>query len=100
MVDITEILIHGHAGRSQSKIAASLGLDRKTVKKYVDPAIAAGLELGGPPRPPVEWAELVHQMVSADRRHAGAGDPGRWPCQPELGQAAAPVRETGRAVSR
>jgi transposase len=61
VVDVTEILIHWHAGRSQSQIASSLGLDRKTVKKYLDPAIAAGLEPGGPPRSPDEWAELVRE---------------------------------------
>ena len=31
MVDVTEILIHWHAGRSQCRITTSLGLDRKTV---------------------------------------------------------------------
>ncbi|MBF6302984.1 IS21 family transposase, partial [Nocardia amamiensis] len=61
MVDIVEILVHWHAGRSQSQIATSLGLDRKTVKKYVDPAIAAGLSPGGPQRSPAEWSELVRQ---------------------------------------
>jgi len=61
VVDVTEILIHWHAGRSQSQIASSLGLDRKTVKKYLDPAIAAGLEPGGSPRSPDEWAELVRE---------------------------------------
>ena len=59
MVDIVEILVHWHAGRSQSQIAESLGLDRKTVKKYVDPAIAAGLAPGGPQRSSAEWNELV-----------------------------------------
>jgi predicted transcriptional regulator len=33
----------GHAGRSQSEIAASLGADRKTARKYLAPAIAAGM---------------------------------------------------------
>ncbi|MBO0883361.1 MAG: transposase, partial [Mycobacterium sp.] len=61
MTDIVEILIHWHAGRSQSQIAESLGLDRKTVKKYVDPAVAAGLSPGGPQRSPAEWTELVRQ---------------------------------------
>ncbi|WP_157129059.1 IS21 family transposase, partial [Nocardia amamiensis] len=61
MVDVTEILIHWHAGRSQSQIASSLGLDRKTVKKYVGPAIAAGLAPGGPVRSPQEWGELVRE---------------------------------------
>lgn len=61
MVDVTEILIHWHAGRSQCQIATSLGLDRKTVKKYVEPAIGAGIEPGGPPRSPQEWAQLVRE---------------------------------------
>jgi transposase len=61
VVDVTEILVHWHAGRSQSEIATSLGVDRKTVKKYVSPAVAAGLSPvpGGPPKPPAEWEELV-----------------------------------------
>ncbi|MEU0503496.1 integrase [Nocardia sp. NPDC005998] len=66
MVGIVEILIHWHAGRSQSQIAASLGLDRKTVKKYVDPAIAAGLSPGDPALSPDEWKQLV-----ADGRRPG-----------------------------
>lgn len=59
MVDVTEILVHWHAGRSQSEIATSLGVDRKTVKKYVTPAVTAGLAPGGPPMPQAEWAELA-----------------------------------------
>ena len=47
MIDVTEILVHWYAGRSQSEIAASLGLDRKTMRKYLAPAIAAGLVPGG-----------------------------------------------------
>ncbi len=42
MVDVTEILVHWHAGRSLSEIAESLGVERKTVRKYVAPAVAAG----------------------------------------------------------
>jgi transposase len=61
VVDVTEILVHWHAGRSQSEIATSLGVDRKTVKKYVTPAVEAGLcpAPGGPPKAPAEWEELV-----------------------------------------
>src|SRR5664280_2057149 len=50
VVDVTEILIHWHAGRSQSEIATSLGVDRKTVKKYLTPAIEAGVVPGDGPR--------------------------------------------------
>jgi hypothetical protein len=56
--NVTEILVHWDAGRSQSEIATSLGLDRKTVKKYLTPAIEAGLEPGGG-RTQAEWSVLV-----------------------------------------
>lgn len=59
MVDVTEILIHWHAGRSQSEIATSLGVDRKTVKKYVTPAVEAGLVPGGAAKTAEQWVELV-----------------------------------------
>ena len=59
MTDVTEILVHWYAGRSQSEVAASLGIDRKTIKKYVSPAIAAGISPGGPPMTKVDWAELI-----------------------------------------
>ena len=35
VVDIIEILVHWHAGRNNSEIAQSLGVDRKTTRKYV-----------------------------------------------------------------
>ena len=60
MVHVTEILVHWDAGRSQSEIATSLGLDRKTVKKYLAPAIGAGLEPGSG-RAEAEWAVLVRE---------------------------------------
>jgi transposase len=59
MIDITEILVHWHAGRSKNEIAASLGVDRRTISKYVAPAIEAGIRPGGPSRLEAEWAELV-----------------------------------------
>ena len=59
MIDVTEILVHWHAQRSQAEIASSLGVDRKTVRKYTAPAIAAGMAPGGPPLSEQQWAELV-----------------------------------------
>jgi transposase len=61
VVDITEILVHWHAGRSKSEIAASLGVDRRTVSKYVAPAAKAGIGPGGPPVAEARWAELVRE---------------------------------------
>jgi hypothetical protein len=41
VVDVVEILVHWYAGRSKKEVAASLGVDRATVAKYVAPAVAA-----------------------------------------------------------
>ncbi|MEV5176653.1 hypothetical protein AB0L10_37500 [Streptomyces flaveolus] len=56
MVDITEIYVHWYAGRSKSELAASLGVDRKTVRKAAD-------ERG-------DWSKLIKQWFPGlvDRR--------------------------------
>ena len=59
VIDVTEILMHWHAGRSKNELAASLGVDRKTLRKYIAPAEAAGICPGGPAKSEEEWAELV-----------------------------------------
>jgi transposase len=59
VVDVTEILIHWHAGRSISEVSTSLNVDRKTIRKYLAPAVAAGLRPGGPAVGQAEWAALV-----------------------------------------
>ena len=41
VIDVVEVLQHGHAGRPKSVLASSLGIDPKTVRKYVAPAEAA-----------------------------------------------------------
>ena len=52
-------MIHWYAGRSQHELATSLGVDRKTLRKYTAPAIAAGMEPGGPPMGESDWRTLV-----------------------------------------
>lgn len=59
VIDVTEILVHWHAGRSINEVSASLGVDRKTIRKYVAPALAAGMAPGGTPLPQSQWAVLV-----------------------------------------
>jgi transposase len=59
VVDVTEILIHWYAGRSLSEVSDSLGVDRKTIRKYLAPAVAAGMVPGGPARSQAQWAALV-----------------------------------------
>lgn len=49
MIDLVEIYTHWYAGRSRVQISESLGIDRKTVRKYLAPVEAAGLVPGGPP---------------------------------------------------
>jgi transposase len=59
VIDIVEVLQHWHAGRPKAVIAESLGVDRKTIGKYVAPAVAAGLSPGGAPLGRAEWSVLV-----------------------------------------
>jgi predicted transcriptional regulator len=73
VVDVTEILVHWHAGRSIGEVARSLGVDRATVRKYIAPAVAAGIGPGGAPISPERWAELVRgwfpKLASLELRH-------------------------------
>jgi transposase len=60
MIDVVEILQHWHAGRPKLVVSASLGVDPKTVRKYVAPAEAAGIRPGdGRVLDRVGWAALV-----------------------------------------
>lgn len=59
MIDVIEILQHWHAGRPKTVVGASLGVDPKTVRKYVAPAEAAGLVPGGAVLSRAEWTQLV-----------------------------------------
>ncbi|MFC1421557.1 IS21 family transposase [Streptacidiphilus cavernicola] len=70
MVDIVEIYVHWYAGRSKNQLAASLGVDRKTIRKYLAPATAAGITPGGPPMSEGDWAKLVRGWFPelADRK--------------------------------
>jgi len=61
VIDICEIFVHWHAGRSKNEVAGSLGLSRNTVRKYVAAAEAAGMRPGGPPVSGQRWAELARE---------------------------------------
>ncbi|MEU8523625.1 IS21 family transposase [Streptomyces sp. NPDC048577] len=59
VVDIVEIYVHWYAGRSKNQLAASLGVDRKTIRKYLAPAEASGMAPGGPPMSEADWGKLI-----------------------------------------
>lgn len=61
VIDIVEVLEHWYAGRPKAQVSASLGLDRKTVRKYVRQAEEAGFVPGGPPVMTETWAVLVRE---------------------------------------
>ena len=43
VTDFVEMFRHWNAGRSQVQISEALGIDRKTIRKYLAPALAEGL---------------------------------------------------------
>ena len=42
VIDVVEMLVHWYSGRSKTEVASSLGVDRRTVRKYVAAAEKAG----------------------------------------------------------
>jgi len=60
MQQIEEILRRKHAGQSARRIARETGLNRKTVKRYVDEALAHGVE--GPTATEAEVAWVGRQV--------------------------------------
>ncbi|MGH2578406.1 MAG: IS21 family transposase, partial [Actinomycetota bacterium] len=75
MIDVVEILEHWYSGRPKLLVAQSLGVDRKTVRKYVGPAEAAGLVPGGPPVTTEAWVALAQEwfpeLLVPELRSAG-----------------------------
>jgi transposase len=61
VVDIIEILVHWQAGRNNTEIAASLNVDRKTVRKYTAAAQAAGMSPCATPLSEAEWDARVRE---------------------------------------
>jgi transposase len=58
--DIAEILEHWQAGRDNTTIARSLGVDRKTVRKYVEAAKARGVQRSTPATRE-QWVAFVRE---------------------------------------
>ena len=104
MIDITEILIHWYAGRSQYELADSLGVDRKTIRKYLAPAVAAGMIPGGPPVSEADWAVLVRswfpQLTDTRLRQVTWGEIAVHRCLDAQGTAGTQVPRRGHRAPR
>lgn len=62
MTDFVEMFRHWHAGRSQVQIHEAVGIDPKTIRRYVAPAVAEGVEPA--PEEPLDeqlWRERIGQ---------------------------------------
>lgn len=78
MIDLMELFRHWHAGRSQVQIAEALDIDRKTIRKYLAPAVAAGLTPGegGKFDEPLWWELITGWFPEVGDPAARAGT---WP---------------------
>ena len=65
VIEIREVLRAWLAGKSERAVAAQAGVDRKTSKRYVTAAVAAGLSRGGGDEQLTD--ELIGQVVSVVR---------------------------------
>jgi transposase len=93
--DVAEILDHWHSGRSLQAISQSLGLDRKTVRKYVRLAEDAGFAPGD--HPPKGgwgvWLAEAHPELNARGRYRPTVEQ-LDPLREEIRQAIADVTPT------
>ena len=82
VIDVVEIMKHWYAGRNVSDVARGLGLDRKTVRKYVAAPEREGLVPGGPPVTAEEWARRVKawfpELTDPRARSSVNGEIGRF----------------------
>src|ERR1700688_4030855 len=74
VIEIREALRAWLAGKSERAVAAQAGVDRKTSRRYVEAAVAAGLSRGGGQEQLTD--ELIGQVVSGARRARGGGGGG------------------------
>lgn len=57
-------------GPLEERVGRVAGVDRKTIRKYLEPAEASGITSGGPPMREADWAKLIKSWFPelADRR--------------------------------
>ena len=76
VIEIREVLRSWQAGAGLRTVAAQAGVDRKTARRYVEAAVAAGLARDGGPGQLTD--ELVGQLAEAVRPAWPAGHGQGW----------------------
>ncbi len=73
MIEVTEVLRLWREGLPTKRVAAQLGLDPKTVRRYLQVARGTGLRVGGPPPTDDEWREVLLALHPVGGRPRGDG---------------------------
>jgi len=73
MIEVTEVLRLWRDGVPTKRLAAQLGLDPKTVRRYVEVASAHGLRVDGPPPTDEDLREVLLALHPAGGRPRGDG---------------------------
>jgi hypothetical protein len=105
VIEIREVLRAWLAGKSERAVAAQAGVDRKTSRRYVEAAVAAGLSRGGGEEQLTD--ELIGQVVSVVRPVRPDGHGAGWAeleaCREQVTawvEAGVPVVKIGILLSR
>jgi transposase len=73
MIEFTEVLRLWREGLPTKRLAAQLGLDPKTARRYLEVATAAGVRIDGPPPSDEQLRELLLALHPAGGRPRGDG---------------------------
>jgi Integrase core domain len=105
VIEVREMLRAWLAGKSERAVAAQAGVDRKTSRRYVEAAVAAGLSRGGGEEQLTD--ELIGQVVSVVRPVRPDGHGAGWAeleaCREQVTawvEAGVPVVKIGILLSR
>ena len=105
VIEVREVLRAWLAGKSERAVAAQAGVDRKTGRRYVEAAVAAGLSRGGGEEQLTD--ELIGQVVSVVRPVRPDGHGAGWAeleaCREQVTawvEAGVPVVKIGILLSR
>ena len=73
MTDFVEMFRHWNAGRSQVQISEALSIDRKTIRKYLAPALSEGLHPAPESFDEELWRARIGRWFPELVRPGGAG---------------------------